>query len=402
MAQDFLSDINVTGDVNIPNGAGVLNINKNEIQNARMQNLASEPSAPVVGQIFYNTTTNLFGIFNGATWDYIASSISDRLRSNHSGTQSASTISDFDTQVRTNRLDQLATPTSTVSFGSQRITNVATPSASTDAANKSYVDGLLNGLKWKSSVKAATTGNITLSGLQTIDGVSVVAQDRVLVKNQSTASQNGIYRVQTTGWARTDDADNWTEIVSAAVFVEEGTVNADTCWNCTSNAGGTIGSTAMNWVQFAGPSGLTAGTALSQSGTTFNVNVDNNAIQVNGSNQLALKTDEGISGSGLAVSGNGVKLSLNTSQFSVQSNQLVLQDAYNFKKAIGTITGNGSATAFDVTHNLGTKQITIEIYDTDNDKTVIVETKRKNLNEVTITFKLPPANLKVYGVCVIG
>jgi len=400
---DFLSDINVTGDVNIPNGAGVLNVNKNEIQNARMQNLASEPSAPVVGQIFYNTTTNLFGIYNGATWDYIASSISDRLRSNHSGTQLANTISDFDTQVRTNRLDQMATPTASVSMGSQRITNIGTPVSGTDATSKNYVDELLNGLKWKEPVKAATTGNITLANSQTIDGVSVTTGDRVLVKNQTTASQNGIYSVNASmAWVRAGDANAWAEIVSAAVFVQEGTVNADTCWNCTSNSGGTIGTTAMTWVQFAGPSGLTAGDALSQSGTIFNVNVDDNAIEINGSNQLALKTNEGVNGSGLDVTSNGVKLSVNTNMFAIQSNQLILTSAYNFKKATGTITGNGSATTFDVNHSLNTKNVITEIYDTDNDKTVLVETKRKNNNEVTITFKVAPANLKIYAITVIG
>jgi hypothetical protein len=399
---DFLSDINVTGDVNIPNGAGVLNVNKNEIQNARMQNLASEPSAPVVGQIFYNTTTNLFGIYNGATWDYIASSISDRNRANHSGTQLASTISNFDAQVRTSRLDQMASATANIAMGGARITGLGTPVAGTDATNKNYVDGLLNGLKWKQSVKSATTANITLSGVQTIDGVTGTAGDRVLVKNQTIASQNGIYTMWDSAWGRTLDFDLWTEVVSSAVFVEEGTVNADTCWNCTSNAGGTIGTTALTWVQFAGPSGLTAGDALSQSGTIFNVNVDDNAIEINGSNQLALKTNEGINGSGLDVSADGVKLSVNTNMFAIQSNQLILTSAYNFKKATGTITGNGSATTFDVNHSLNTKNVITEIYDTDNDKTVLVETKRKNNNEVTITFKVAPANLKIYGITVIG
>jgi len=106
-------------------------------------------------------------------------------------TLTASKISDFDAQVRTSRLDQLAAPTADVSLNSRKITNVADPVSAQDAATKSYVDGVAQGLDAKHSVRAATTANITLAGAQTVDGVSVVAGDRVLVKNQSSAAQNG-------------------------------------------------------------------------------------------------------------------------------------------------------------------------------------------------------------------
>lgn len=401
MAQDFLSDINVTGDINLPNGAGNLNINKNELQNARIQNLASEPSSPVAGQIFYNTTTNLIGVYNGTAWVYYNSSSSDRDRANHTGTQLASTISNFDTQVRTNRLDQLATPTADVNMAGQKIVGLQLPTFGSDAASKAYVDNSIAGLKWKNPVKVATTANITLSGAQTIDGISVIAGDRVLVKNQTTPSQNGIYDVSNSGWTRASDMNAWTMVPSAAVMIEQGTVNSDTRWNCTSDSGGTLNTTAITFVQFMGADSITAGDGLNKSGNVLSVNVDNESLEIVG-DTLQLKTNEGVQGSGLDVSEDGVKLSLNTDQFSVQSGLLTLQTEYNFQKSSGTITGNGSATAFDFTHNLNTKQVVIELYDTDNDKTILVETKRKNLNEVTVTFKVAPANLKVYGICVIG
>ena len=88
--------------------------------------------------------------------------------------------------------------------------------------------------------------------------------------------------------------------------------------------------------------------------------------------------------------------------FSIQSGNLILQTAYATRKATGTITGNGSATVFDVTHNLNTKNLTVQVRDTDSDKKVVVEEKCKNNNELTFTFKLPPANLKVYAITVIG
>ena len=101
-------------------------------------------------------------------------------------------ISDFDTGVQTNRLDQLAAPTASVGLNSQKITGLADCTADSDAANKGYVDGVAQGLDIKDSVKVATTANITLSGTQSVDGVSLSADDRVLVKDQSTATQNGI------------------------------------------------------------------------------------------------------------------------------------------------------------------------------------------------------------------
>lgn len=113
------------------------------------------------------------------------------------------------------------------------------------------------GMDWKASVRAATTANITLSGAQTIDGVAVIAGDRVLVKDQSTAANNGIYVVASGVWARATDMDSWLEVPSATVSVEEGTANADRAFICTANAGGTLGTTAISWSAFG--AGYTGG-----------------------------------------------------------------------------------------------------------------------------------------------
>lgn len=145
------------------------------------------------------------------------------------------------------------------------------PVANLGAATKQYVDSVAQGLDPKGSVKAATTGPITLSAPQTIDGIAVVAGDRVLVKNQTAQQDNGIYIVQAAAWTRATDMDAWSEVPGAFCFVEQGTALADTGWVCTSNAGGTLGTTAITFVQFTGAGTYSAGTGLTLSGTTFSI-----------------------------------------------------------------------------------------------------------------------------------
>jgi len=139
-------------------------------------------------------------------------------------------------------------------------------------ATKSYVDGLKQGLDTKDSVRVATTANITLSGTQTIDGVSVQANDRVLVKDQSTGSQNGIYVASASAWARAADADANADVTAGLyVWVEEGTANGDQGWILTTNDDITVGSTALTFTQFSGTGQITAGTGMTKSGNTLNV-----------------------------------------------------------------------------------------------------------------------------------
>lgn len=196
-------------------------------------------------------------------------------------TLTAAKISDFDAQVRTSRLDQLAAPTADVSLNSRKITNVADPVSAQDAATKSYVDGVAQGLDAKHSVRAATTANITLAGAQTVDGVSVVAGDRVLVKNQTAAAQNGVYFAQSGAWTRALDMDAWSKVPNAFVFVEQGTTQADTGWVCTADAGGTLGTTAVTWTQFSSAGSYIAGAGLTLTGATFDVGGTANRIAVN-------------------------------------------------------------------------------------------------------------------------
>ena len=157
----------------------------------------------------------------------------------------------------------------------QHITVTDAPVNGTDAVNKNYVDANLAGLSWKDSVRIATTTNITLSGLQTIDGLAVTAGMRVLVKDQTTASQNGIYVASATAWTRADDMDATTpinELNSAAVFVEGGSTQQDTGWTQI-NAVTTLGTDAITFTQFNGAAGITAGVGLTKTGNQLDISL---------------------------------------------------------------------------------------------------------------------------------
>jgi hypothetical protein len=175
------------------------------------------------------------------------------------------------TAATTANINNLTVPTADYAFGGFKITGLADPTAAQDAATKQYVDSVAQGLDPKASCVAATTANITLSAPQTIDGVSVIAGDRVLVKNQTLPQNNGIYLVAAGAWTRALDMDAWAEVPNAFTFIEGGTTQADTGWVSTAQAGGTLGTTPINFVQFSGAGTYTAGTGLTLTGGTFSI-----------------------------------------------------------------------------------------------------------------------------------
>jgi len=209
----------------------------------------------------------------------------------------------------------------TVDVNSSRITNVTDPSGDQDAATKAYVDSVANGLDVKKSVRVATTaalaavtynngaGTLTANanGALIIDGVTVSVDDRVLVKNQASAFQNGIYKVTATGsgaatfvLTRTPDADTAGELTGGAFFfVEEGTDNADNGYVTSFNGTPTLGTTDITFSQFSGAGQISAGNALTKTGNTLDVAVDNTTIEVS-SDALRVKAS-GIGANELAT-----------------------------------------------------------------------------------------------------
>lgn len=203
------------------------------------------------------------------------------------------------------------------------LTLSADPTDDLHVVTKRYVDNLIQGLKWKEPVKAATTTNITLYGAQTIDGVNVQAGDRVLVKDQTNQAQNGIYIVQSGAWMRAPDADTWDELVNAAVFVMQGATNGDKGFVCTVDPGGTLGTTPITFVQFAGAmvsytwgNGLYAIGNIVHVGAGDGISVSEDYVSVNIDTSAGLKFDNS--------SPKKIQLNIDTSTFSFAGGALTL------------------------------------------------------------------------------
>ncbi len=217
-----------------------LNLNQNELRNAAIQVLNADPGAAVAGQVYFNSVTQRLRQYTGSVWqDYIIAS-------------------------------------DLTSYASQSYVDTA-------------VSNAVAGLAWKDSVRVASTGNLTLSGTQTVDGVALSAADRILVKDQTTGSQNGIYAVAAGAWSRTSDADTAAKLAGAAVFVEQGTANGDKLFTLTTD-NITLNTTSLSWTQFStGASGTLnkyssathgAGTSISIPYATHNIGGGTNQLDV--------------------------------------------------------------------------------------------------------------------------
>ena len=204
-------------------------------------------------------------------------------------------ISDFDTGVRANTLAEMAAPAGAVSLNSQKITNLATPTNAGDAASKQYVDNVSQGLDVKDSVKVATTANGTLASAfangQTVDGITLATNDRILLKDQSTQTENGIYVVNASGApTRADDFATGATVAGAFAFVEQGTANADSGFVVSSNKGSdVVGTNNIVFTQFSGTgSGVSAGDGLDKAGSVMSVDLKANGGLVIESTEVAV------------------------------------------------------------------------------------------------------------------
>jgi len=241
-----------------------------------------------------------------------------------------------------------ATFSSAVNMSGQKITNLAEPTDDSDAATKYYVDAARSGLDIKNSVKAATTGNITLSGTQVIDGVTLSVGDRVLVKDQSTASQNGIYVVAAGAWSRSTDADAPAELNPGTfVFVEQGTVNDNTGFVVVSDTVVTIGTDAINWTLFSASGTLIAGAGLIKNGYTLEVQVGNGVTIANDTVQLA----SSVAGAGLTYTSGVLDIVGTANRITVNADSIDIASTYVGQTSITTLgtittgTWNGSVIA---------------------------------------------------------
>lgn len=261
------------------------------------------------------TATNASQLNSQAASFYLA-------RANHTGTQTSGTISDFDTQVRSSRLDQLAAPTSNLSINSQRLVSVADPQNAQDAATKAYADALISTGNNKGTVRVASTASVSLTAPgAAVDGVTLVSGDLILLKNQATGSQNGIY-IWTGAAAtltRATNADTSAEVRAGLyVFVSEGTLNGDNGFTLTTDDPIALNTTALTFTQTSGAGQIVAGAGLTKSG-----------------NQIDVGT-----GTGIIVNAD-----------SIQIDPAVVPT--KFAQAIG----DGVSAAITVTHGLGTRDV---------------------------------------------
>jgi hypothetical protein len=337
---------------------------------------------------------------------------------------------------------------------SQKITSLATPSADTDAVNKAYVDAALNGLRWKESVRAATTANVNLTtdvdAGSSLDGVTLAEDDRILLKNQTDASENGIYLVPAAAGTatRANDADSTAEVQSATVLVEEGTVNADTAWTQTADDV-VVDTDDMTWVAFGGGASYTFGDGLVESGGDVDIELNATSGLTLGGGTLALA--DTVAGDGLTISskvlavGVGDGLDVAADAVSVDagagltftSGALVVGEGDGINVAADAIAvdagagltfstgalvvgegtgmdvtadavgidtsvvvrkyaenvGDGSATTWNVDHDLGTRDVTVMVYRAASPWDMIIcDVEMLDTNNITLNFAVAPAS----------
>ena len=365
-----------------------LDLAKNELQNAVVQNLASAPSSPVKGQLYYNSTGGDDTLYwwNGSAWVPAkagAASFGSVVPITTFGAASADGVSSSSSRADHNHgspahnnaahaainLSALAAPAADVPWGNFKITGLGTPTAATDAATKGYADNLTAGLSWKEACRAATTANITLSGLTALDGVTPAANDRILVKNQTAGQDNGIYLAASGAWTRAADADAAGELDGFACFVMEGTTLADTAWVNTTNAPITVGTTPLVIVQFGAGTAYQGGAGLTLTASTFDVVAANGSIVV-GANDVQV----GYAGTGAAV----------TAARSDHNH-----DGTYSKKFSADV---GGSTAVAIAHNLATRDVVVELYRNSTPwDSVEADVERTDANTVTFRFTIAPA-----------
>lgn len=385
----------------------------NQLLNGRFQQLASAPGSPVEGQFYYDTTLHQFGVWNNSAWVYLGVAVSNAItrasaagganelivaagadRSAQAYTTNgllkiaagvvATAVADTDyttpagaetlTNKTINATNNTLSNLTTGMFAANVVDTDGTLAANSDtrlASQKAvvtYVQANMQGAQWKAPVRAATTVNGTLASAyanaSVIDGVTLATGDRILLKNQTTGTENGIYTVNASGApTRAVDMDAATEVKGAVVDVLEGTANADTAWINTNTGTVTLGTTALTFVDF------------------IKTNVPAATTTVAGKVQLAQTTDTAArSSTTLAVTPASL--------------------AATPQKFTATI-GDGSTTAIAVTHGLGNQDVISMVRDASTNAKIIVDTVNTSTTVTTFTFAVAPAT-NAYKVVIIG
>lgn len=364
-----------------------------EIQNARLQNLASAPGSPTAGLIYYDTVNNAAYIYNGTA--FIATDVSKVANGGIPFAKLATPTANFAmggfkitglgtpttsgdaaeyAWVNSRPLNTFAAPTANVPMGGFTLTGLNTaPNAAGQAAEYSWVQAQIQsasaGITSRPPVRLVSTTNLTLTGAATIDSVAVVTGDRILATGQTTASQNGVYVGNTAGaWTRATSEDQTNEMIAGALWlVTEGTVYAGSQWRQATTGAVTVGTTSLSIVQFSAAVPYSAGNGISPiAGGLITVLADP------------------VTGGGISVTSAGVKVDTSVV-------------ARKFSQTLST-----SATSYVITHNLGTRDIMAQVaLAASTFDLVEADVQATSTNTATILFATAPVS-GTYRVTIFG
>lgn len=423
-----------------------LDLNQNQLLNATFQVLPSDPSENNFdGRMIFNSTEGTIKVYDATAgvWrkmvtgvtaggDYSSSlTINEAngtitITPNLATSASAGLLSASDFTKLADATSEATANKLVIRDGSGQ-TKFGTPTDANHAATKSYVDAARSGLDVKQSVKVATTAQGTLSTSfaagQIVDGYTLVAGDRILIKDQGNGSahvDNGIYTVNASGApTRATDADENAEVTPGLfTFVEQGDTNGDAGFVLATNGSITVGSTALLFTQFSGTGQITAGDGLSKAGSIINVNDDDVTIYVDGNDDLAVKSSS-TAGQVLLSQGSGTAAwgALDLSDSDATTNILPInRGGTSASTAAGARTAlaetstsgqttatpvlgrvayqvlSGSSTSYTVTHNFGTRNVVVQVFDSSTYETVFTDVTRTSTDSVTIGFAVAPSS----------
>ena len=416
MAQKFLTNID---------------LNQNALVNGKFEVVGSDPNTNLFeGRLIYNSTEDTIKVYSGSAWRKMLHSVvsggsyTDAITINESNgeitltlnladTDSAGLLSSTFWNLLNDATSDANNSTLVKRDASGRI-KISDPTDPAHAATKSYVDAARSGLDVKQSVRAATTGPVNLAtdleNGDTLDTtVTLATGDRVLVKNQSTASENGIYTVNASGApTRATDFDSSAEVTPGAfTFVEEGTLNADSGWVLTTDGSITVGSTGLTFALFSVAGTILAGDGLSKTGNVLNVGGTSDRITVNADTVDIAATYVGQSSiTTLGTIATGTWAATDVAVAHGGTNASTEADARtNLASAAAEATGRTTSTpalarvakqgcaasvtgvsTTTVTHNFNTTDVTVQVYEVSTGATVFGDTTRANSNTVSVVL----------------